>query len=500
MRLYTTKRIFAYSAAAILAATSLLPGKIHAQPAFDPHAIISDAQLEDYRSMDVEAIRSFLLLHGSSLANMQAVDASGTTRFISEIIYNASQDYRINPKYTLVTLQKEQSLIEDPTPTQKALDWATGYGVCDDCSKSDPALQKYKGIGKQIDYAVGTQRVYLDDSINRPWLFQVGRTYSIDGTKVTMMNRATAALYNYTPHLHGNQNFHRLWYRYFNQQYPDGTLLKSASSPDVWLVEGGFRRRFANWTSLITRFDPRLIITVPQAVLDQLEPGRELMFAQYAVLRNAANGKTYLYANDRKRLMDAETFRILGFNPDEVEDVDAATIAAIPDGPQVRLAEAFPLGAIVRAPTKELYLVQDGVKQLILDERLLKFMFSGKKVRTATAAQMAKYKAGDPVTLPDGTLARSASSSAVYIISHGQRRPIASGELFEELGFSWANVEVFSDALVLAHPVGQPVAKVELAPAPTQLPPEPYSPFPQPAAPAAPVAPRPTTLPVFPPL
>jgi hypothetical protein len=190
----------------------------------------------------------------------------------------------------------------------------------------------------------------------------------------------------------------------------------------------------------------------------------------------------------------------LGFNPDEVEDVDAATIAAIPDGPQVRLAEAFPLGAIVRAPTKELYLVQDGVKQLILDERLLKFMFSGKKVRTATAAQMAKYKAGDPVTLPDGTLARSASSSAVYIISHGQRRPIASGELFEELGFSWANVEVFSDALVLAHPVGQPVAKVELAPAPTQLPPEPYSPFPQPAAPAAPVAPRPTTLPVFPPL
>lgn len=497
MRLCTTKRIFAYSAVAILVATSVVSGTVHAQPAFDPHAIISDAQLEDYRSMDAEAIRSFLLLQGSSLANMQAVDASGTTRFISEIIYNASQDYRINPKYTLVTLQKEQSLIEDASPAQKALDWATGYGVCDSCSKSDPALQKYKGIGKQIDYAVGTQRVYLDDSINRPWLYQVGRTYPIDGTMVTMTNRATAALYNYTPHLHGNQNFHWLWYRYFNQQYPDGTLLKSSFSPDVWLVEGGFRRRFATWTSLITRFDPRLIITVPQAVLDQLEPGRELLYPQYALLRNAANGKTYLYANDRKRLMDAETFRILGFNSDEVEDVDATIVAAIPDGTQVRLAEAFPLGAIVRAPTRELYLVQDGLKQLILDERLLKFMFAGKKIRTATATQMAKYKAGDPVTLPDGTLARSASSSAVYIISHGQRRPIASGELFEELGFSWANVEVFGDALIQAHPLGQLLAKVEIAPPPSVLPY--YAPVAQPTEPVAPVL-HPTALPVFPPL
>lgn len=503
MRLCTTKRVFAYSAAAVLAATSLLPSTASAQPAFDPHAIISDAQLEDYRSMDVEAIRSFLLLRGSALANLQAPDASGTARFIPEIIYNASQEYRINPKYALVTLQKEQSLIENASPTQRELDWAMGYGVCDSCSKSDPALQKYKGIGRQIDYAVGTQRVYLDDSVNRPWLYQVGRTYQIDGTPVTMMNRATAALYNYTPHLHGNQLFHRLWYRYFNQQYPDGTLLKASTSPDVWLVEGGFRRRFANWGSLVTRFDPRLIITVPQTVLDQLEPGRELQFQQYALLRNPANAKVYLYANDRRRPLDSETFRILGFNPDEVEDVDAATLAAIPEGSPVRLSEAYPLGAIVRAPTRELFLVQDGVKQIILDEKLLKFMFSGKKVRTATAAQMAKYKDGGALLLPDGTLARSASSSSVYVISHGQRRAIVSGELFEELGYDWANVETFSEELIAAHPFGQALTKVEPAPAPST--PNVSSPFP--SVPAVPQSQPPAmqripipTLPVFPPL
>src|SRR3989344_7328379 len=278
---------------AVIMVSQLLPTTniANGQPVFNPQYIISDAELEDYQSMNAEAIRSFLQLHSSALADMQAVDASGTRRFVADIIYNASQDYRINPKYTLVTLQKEQSLTEDNSPTQKALNWAMGYGICDGCSMSDPALQKYKGIGKQIDYAVGSQRIYLDDTPNRPWLYQVGQTYTIDDTLITMTNRATAALYNYTPHLHGNQNFFRIWYRYFNQLYPDGSLLKVSNTADVWLVEGGFKRRFSSWIALITRYKPELIIEVPPTTLDQFEPGREIQFPQYAVLRDIDTGK-----------------------------------------------------------------------------------------------------------------------------------------------------------------------------------------------------------------
>jgi PAS domain-containing protein len=328
----------------------------------------------------------------------------------------------------------------------------------------------------------------------------VGQTYPIDDIMVTMQNRATAALYNYTPHLHGNQNFFRLWHRYFSQQYPDGTLLKTATAPDVWLVEGGFRRRFSSWTALVTRFRPELIVEVPQSVLDQFEPGREIAFPQYAVLRDSTSGKIYLYANDTKRYMNAETFRILGFNPEEVEDVPAADLAAVPNGADIKLQEAYPLGAVVRAPTKELYLVQDGVKHRILDDVLLKFMFAGKKIRTDTAAKIAKYKSGDPVLLPDGTLARSMAEPAVYVISHGQRRPFTSGEIFEQLGYSWSNVHVFNQALIDAHPLGQGVAKVEPVAEEVLVAPA-ASPFPAtvPAQQYVPVI-HPGALPVFPPL
>lgn len=468
---------------------------IQAQPTFNPHYIIADSELEDYNSMDQEAIKAFLLQYNSALANMQAVDASGTTRFIYEIIYNASQDYRINPRYTLVTLQKEQSLIEDTTPSTKQLNWAMGYGVCDSCSLSDPALQKYKGIGVQIDYAVGTQRIYLDDSINRPWLYQVGRTYTIDNMSVTMSNRATAALYNYTPHLHGNELFFQLWRRYFNRPYPDGSLLKISSSPDIWLIDSGFRRRFTSWTSLITRYNPKLIIEVDSSILMQFEIGREIKFPQYALLKDSATSKTYLYADDKKRFIDDDTFKVLGFNPEEVEIVPSEDLAVIPNGDPVTLKAAYPLGGLFKERNKKaVYFIQDGVKHLITDDSLLKFLYPTRKVKELTSTQMAKFDLGDPVILPDGTLAKVTSSPEVFVISHGQKRSIVSGELFESLGYKWENIHVFSQAVLDLHPFGQAVVK-PIPVTDTTL----YSNYSSSPVNTTPPVNRPSVLPTFPP-
>ncbi|MEN9378840.1 MAG: hypothetical protein RJB15_518, partial [Pseudomonadota bacterium] len=55
-------------------------------------------------------------------------------------------------------LQKEQSLVTDDTPTQKQLDWAAGYGVCDACSMNDPSLQRFRGFAIQTRRAAGIMR------------------------------------------------------------------------------------------------------------------------------------------------------------------------------------------------------------------------------------------------------------------------------------------------------------------------------------------------------
>ena len=48
----------------------------------------------------------------------------------SRIIYDASQAYGINPRVVLATLEKEQSLVTDPSPIASQLNCAMGYLSC----------------------------------------------------------------------------------------------------------------------------------------------------------------------------------------------------------------------------------------------------------------------------------------------------------------------------------------------------------------------------------
>ena len=108
---------------------------------FNPSYIISDSELLDYNSMDLGEIQRFLDSKPGTLNDFLTFDKDGLMKNPSEIIYQLAQKYRINPKYILTLLQKEQSLIDDPYPSQDQYDWATGYAICDACDKTDPALQ-----------------------------------------------------------------------------------------------------------------------------------------------------------------------------------------------------------------------------------------------------------------------------------------------------------------------------------------------------------------------
>ncbi|MDO8435099.1 MAG: hypothetical protein Q7S89_00225 [bacterium] len=196
--------------------------------AFDPNLIVSDMLVEDARSMGLSDIQNFLIGKNSLLARFIDVDIDGVIKTAAEVISRAANEYRISPKTILVTLQKEQSLIEDQDVSVRQLDWATGYGVCDSCSTDHPKIQALKGFAKQVDAAAWQFRRYLDN----PEVFKIKplQSTTIDGEIVVPANRATAGLYNYTPHLHGNKNFSAIWQRYFGDPL-EGTLVSAPLAP-----------------------------------------------------------------------------------------------------------------------------------------------------------------------------------------------------------------------------------------------------------------------------
>jgi hypothetical protein len=217
-------------------------------PNFNPSHIISDAEILDYNSMTKDEIQAFLESRGSYLARYSMANPNtGVMETAAEIIYGRCQANLISPKFVIVLLQKEQGLIEDPAPSQGSLDWATGYG-CPDGGGCNP---RWQGLWKQINSATLQFYDYIENHTD--YTYQQGKTYSfsnkystsIQGTvSVTPYNKATASLYNYTPHVYnGNYNFWKLWGRYFAKtHYPNGSLLQARGEAGVWLIQNGEKK------------------------------------------------------------------------------------------------------------------------------------------------------------------------------------------------------------------------------------------------------------------
>jgi hypothetical protein len=418
-----------------------------AQFTFNPHYVISDQELTNYSSMSISQINDFLTSKGGILANY--IDPS-VRMSIPQLIYETAQMYKVNPRYALVLLQKEQSLITEDSPTQGQLNWATGYG-CPDSGGCNP---KYQGLGNQIDWGVGAIRFYLDNP--NQFKYQVGKTYTIDGQSVTIQNDATRALYTYTPHLHGNENLARIWTDWFSENYPDGSLLQNSKDGSVWLIQNNTRRLFSSKVALVSRYSTNQLIPVEPSELEKYVVGTPIKYANYSLLRIETGG-IYLLDNDVVRpITSMKAFKLLGFNPEEVTNVKTDDIVDIPRGEPITIESSFPTGGLLQdKATGGVYFVQNGIKYPLWAKQLLTLYYKTKKTSKVTAEELKQYQTGDPIKFKDGELVKSDHESTIYFISNGARRPFVSGDAFKELGYKFENVITTTDKLLGLHPIGE---------------------------------------------
>jgi len=421
---------------------------------FDNGYIISDSDLTSYNSMTLAEIQTFLDNRAGTLGKFVTVDAFGVMRSAAEIIYQAAQTYKINPKFLLVMLQKEMSLVEDRTPKQSQYDWAMGYAVCDDCSVQDAGVLLSKGFGLQVDKAAGAQRWYIENTKNG-WLKTPGKTYTIDGQTVTIQNQATANLYNYTPHILGNFNFWKIWNNWFSQFYPDGTLLQAEGEKTYWLLQNGMRREFASKTILVSRYDVNKVITISKNELQKYPVGTPIKFTNYSLLQTP-DKNVYLLVDDQLRQFESnEVVRKIGYNPEEFEQITLEELNFFQLGEKITLETIYPSGKLLQDnKTGGVFFVQDGKKHPLITKDILKINFPNEKLKKVTTKDLDKYETFDSVKLPDGEIVKTAKESTVYIISNGTKRPVSSGSVFERLGYKWKNVKTVQEKTLSNLPLG----------------------------------------------
>ncbi len=430
---------------------------------FNPNYIISDHELTDYQTMNLTSVQKFLESKSGILAYFKASDLSGQIKSSGEIIFEASQKYKINPQIILVLLQKEQSLIENPAPTEDNLNWATGFGLCESCNKKDPKISQFRGFVKQIDKAAEIFRWYLEEYEKKSslWLHQVGQTYQIDNQKITPLNYATACLYNYTPHWRGNFNFWQIWNKWFAKIYPEGTLLQVKREPGIWLIQGGKRRPFLNKAAFLSSYDPKKVLQVERIDLERYESGLPIKHPQYALLRSPGGTVYLLIDGQRRGIISREVFRTIGFNPEEIIDLDWQELVFYPEVEPITLKSVFPAGALLQDKTTGgVWYVKNGIKRAIIDYTILKINFSKHSIAIVDPEELKRYPTQEPIKIKDGELVSSSQVPTIYIISNGEKLPINSPSTFVKLGYKWENVTLVPEKVLQLHPTGLPVSVI----------------------------------------
>lgn len=433
--------------------------------AFNPNYLLSDFELTDGTALSKLGVADFLKSKGGAIGTEKFSTPFGSDQKASDIIYSAGKHYAISQKFLVVLLQKEQSLITATSPSQRAYDWATGFGVCDSCSKDDPRIQKYKGFFNQINWAARQFRErYLVDLETR------GATYgwgpgitknvcdAADGQckDVTPENNATAALYAYTPHVYnGNANFVRLWNAWFTRAFPDGVLLREVGTDAYYLLELGKKRKFRSVAVVRSRFETAKALPATRTELDAYESGPEFVFPEYSLIRSPG-GTVYLIVNGQKRgVASRQVFRSLGFNPEEVQDATWDDINILPDGTVITIESAFPTGALLQSvETGGIAYVENGVRSPIYSREVFRSRFAGRPLLKVSNNEIEQYPIGEPIRFVDGELVKTSENRTIYLISNGERRPIANREIFDSLGFKWSNVITTDIRTLSLHPLG----------------------------------------------
>ena len=171
---------------------------------FKYERIMSDSSFTNVDSMTEREVQNFLKKRGSVLAK------SYRGQMPSHLIMEACRKHNISPKVLLARLQTEQGLISKKKATEHQLDWALGVG----CYDSGDWNTKYKGLGKQIEYAAVTLKNHYDrgkDKIGQSGVIAM----TIDGSPMRIKNSATYSMYKYCPHKHGNKLFYDVYMGFF---------------------------------------------------------------------------------------------------------------------------------------------------------------------------------------------------------------------------------------------------------------------------------------------
>lgn len=470
--------------AVLVAASSLFPVDFASaqeaiDPNFNPGILISDKAFSDVGTFGSAAgIQKFFEQKNSVLAStspdfllkLKEPDTAtkigledpqpnlGRLRTAAELVYDAATKHGLNPQVLLVKLEKEQSLVTGQfsgDTLQRRLDRAVGFGCPDYEGCGDIFLSFYRQMfgtfdsdgARWLGAAASLMRSFNTpngrgpgiDSQNqvfgRPIVrtARVGDTIVLDNTlggyagvqqnqTVTIGNRATAALYRYTPHVfNGNYNFWKLYSRWF--KYPNGTVIKLPTDTNYYVIDNGTKRPFSAFVANQRKLDLTNAVTVSQTEFDSYITDKQMPPLDGTLIKGDADSAVFLVQDTKKRPISYPVFVQRKFSFANVVTIPQAEVNLYDQGAFLTPAS----GTLVVGQTDgTVYLIDGDLKRPISYEIFVARKYSFGNIMALSDTEVQAFPSGAFVYPPDQVAINLKGDTGIYWFRDGQKRYVSA--------------------------------------------------------------------------
>jgi len=147
--------------------------------------------------------------------------------------------------------------------------------------------------------------------------------------------------------------------------YYSGSLIRSASRPEVYIMENGIARHVSSpnvFKSYNFNWDD--ILVLPEGAVDSYPKGEKLKFKDGTLI--AGNGAVYVIEEGKKRpFPDPKTFEGLGYKWNKILTVSSEELTLVPNG-TIKTPEAVDLRVGIYATASTVQVTADGSYQILL--------------------------------------------------------------------------------------------------------------------------------------
>lgn len=457
---------------------------------FDMNRIMDDEVFNNSGTLAVGNINAFLNSFGQSCISpnngFSSPDPTGYTPTAGftygpnvsagQVISDASQAYGLNPEVLLATLQKESSVVTGTASYGcQYINTAMGYGCPDGGScPTDPATMS--GFSKQVIHAAWLLKFGQERALgNTGWNIQLtnypqngdvwdnsddpatcyggpmtqgllsrgcgqSATYydgytTIDGTAVHMDTGATSALYWYTPHFAGNENFFNIFSSWFGSTTVPRAF-KTPGSGTVYVQASGYKFSVPSMAMLQDYgISPGSIQTVSQADADAIpapDGSTGLSSSLGYVVKSpsdtdADGGAVYLISVGKiYSFSSMQQLSDFGFTTSDINYLPLNYIYSLQLGGG--------LSDFISTPSSNAFQVSGGIKRIIFDGATYSSLNPSNNASFLSDGTASLIPSGQPITNREILVGNT--SGTIYLLDNGTYYSLPSLDVYNCWGFS----------------------------------------------------------------